>query len=88
MCIGSGICDGMEEVVVVVVGSGNVSGSSDGNVATQLLLKFTTVRCKMRWKILVPKYPSPNHFLRRVYPKYNTLIIERVEGVLINRCHL
>jgi len=47
LCIGSGICDGM---VVVVVGRGSVSGSSDSNIPTQLLLKFTTVRCIIRWK--------------------------------------
>ena len=45
--IGSGICDG---TIVVVVGSGIVSVSSDSNIPTQLSLKFTTFRCTMRYK--------------------------------------
>ena len=44
ICFGSGLCDGVE--VVVVVGSDSVSGSSDSNIPTQLLLQFTTLRCK------------------------------------------
>jgi hypothetical protein len=44
LCIGSGICVGM---VVVVVCRSSVSASSDSNIPTQLLLKFTTLRCIM-----------------------------------------
>ena len=49
ICFGSGICNGVE-VVVVVVGSDSVSGSSDSNIPTQLLLQFTTLRCTKRCK--------------------------------------
>jgi hypothetical protein len=49
---GSGICDGVEGVVVVVVvGSSSVSGDSDSNIHTQLLLKFTTIGCTLRCKL-------------------------------------
>jgi hypothetical protein len=50
LCIGSGICGGLEEVVLVVVHSGSVSVSSDSNIPTQLLLQFTTLRCTKRCK--------------------------------------
>ena len=43
ICFGSGICNGVE--VVVVVGTDSVSVSSDSNIPTQMLLQFTTLRC-------------------------------------------
>ena len=50
LCICSGICDGLEKVVVGLDGSGSVSGSSRSNIHTQLLLNVTTIECTMRCK--------------------------------------